>query len=93
MYDEAKALDMTKLALQELDGQLAAVKIQSWQQYLVLLTPVGGNPFAAKFFRFHKKGYFDYRGMKATHFSYRSRSPLPGTNLNAIDNHLVVYEK
>ncbi|MQM06235.1 hypothetical protein Taro_039056 [Colocasia esculenta] len=39
---------------QELDGKLVAIKILSWQQHLVLLTPVGGNPFAAKFFRFYR---------------------------------------
>ncbi|MQL83066.1 hypothetical protein Taro_015544 [Colocasia esculenta] len=35
---------------EELDGKLAAVKILSWRQHRVSLTPVGGNPFAAKFF-------------------------------------------
>ncbi|MQL79871.1 hypothetical protein Taro_012303 [Colocasia esculenta] len=37
---------------QELDGKLVAVKILSWWQHRVLLTMVGGNPLAAKFFSF-----------------------------------------
>ncbi|MQL97550.1 hypothetical protein Taro_030242 [Colocasia esculenta] len=34
---------------QEIDGHMCAVKILSWRQPIVPLTPVGGNPCAAKF--------------------------------------------
>ncbi|MQL69704.1 hypothetical protein Taro_002019 [Colocasia esculenta] len=36
---------------QELDEKLAAVKILSWRQHRM---PIGGNPFAAKFFKFYR---------------------------------------
>ncbi|MQM23538.1 hypothetical protein Taro_056603 [Colocasia esculenta] len=45
------------LALMELDGKLAAVKILSWRQHRVPLTHVGGNPLAAKFFSSKKRSY------------------------------------
>ncbi|MQL81897.1 hypothetical protein Taro_014366, partial [Colocasia esculenta] len=43
----------------ELDGKLAAIKIFIWRQHRVSLTPVGGKPFAVKFFRFFQECGFD----------------------------------
>ncbi|MQM03841.1 hypothetical protein Taro_036632 [Colocasia esculenta] len=40
--------------IQELDDKLAAIKILSWRQHRVPLTPVGGKLFAAKFFKFYR---------------------------------------
>ncbi|MQL93619.1 hypothetical protein Taro_026263 [Colocasia esculenta] len=41
-----------KQVARELDGKLAAIKIFSWRQHRVPLTLIGGNPFAAKFFKY-----------------------------------------
>ncbi|MQL87054.1 hypothetical protein Taro_019587, partial [Colocasia esculenta] len=52
---------------QELNVNLAVVKFLSWRQHRVLLTPVGGNPLAAKYKHFYAKDESTHPSMVSTH--------------------------